>query len=77
MTRSIWKGPFVVSSLLKNNNNRNIYSTSTTIVPRFVNNKFNIYNGHKFVLILVTEDMIGYKFGEFISTRKKCIHKKK
>ena len=77
MTRSVWKGPFVVSSLLKKKNCNNIYSTSTTIVPRFLNKKFNIYNGHKFISILVVENMIGYKFGEFLSTRKKCIHKKK
>ena len=77
MTRSSWKGPYVNHLLLKDSNNIKIYSKNSMIVPRFINKKFNIYNGKKFITILVSEDMVGYKFGEFLSTRKKCIHKKK
>lgn len=90
MNRSIWKGPFVDHSLikhiqknsnLKESSNQNkrlkIWSRRSIIIPEFVGYHFDIYNGHKTIRLFVTEDMIGHKFGEFSSTRKKCEHKKK
>ena len=78
MTRSIWKGPFVDGYLLKKadaarNSGRNevikILSRRSTILPQFVGLTFGVYNGHKFIPVLVTEHMIGHKFGEFAPTR--------
>lgn len=78
MTRSIWKGPFVDSYLLKKadaarNSGRNevikIWSRHSTMLPQFVGLTFGVHNGHKFVPVLVTEDMVGHKFGEFAPTR--------
>ncbi|MGD9743286.1 MAG: ribosomal protein S19 family protein, partial [Dongiaceae bacterium] len=37
--------------------------------PQFVGLTFGVYNGHKFLPVLVTENMIGHKFGEFSPTR--------
>ncbi|HEX4114196.1 MAG TPA: ribosomal protein S19 family protein, partial [Stellaceae bacterium] len=41
----------------------------STIFPQFVGLTFGVYNGNKFVPVLVTEHMIGHKFGEFAPTR--------
>ena len=78
MARSVWKGPFVDGSLLKKadkvrSSGRNevikTWSRRSTILPQFVGLTFGVYNGQKFVPVLVTEEMIGHKFGEFSPTR--------
>ena len=50
------------------------YQSSTTfrrstILPQFVGLTFGVYNGHKHIPVLVSEEMIGHKFGEFSPTR--------
>jgi small subunit ribosomal protein S19 len=35
---------------------------------------FTVYNGHKFIPVLVSENMIGHKFGEFAPTRTFAAH---
>ena len=78
MSRSVWKGPFVDRYLLKKaevarasgrNDVFKIWSRRSTILPQFVGLTFGVYNGQKFVPVLVTEDMVGHKFGEFSPTR--------
>jgi small subunit ribosomal protein S19 len=78
VARSVWKGPFVDGFLLKKaekvrTGGRNevikSWSRRSTILPQFVGLTFGVYNGRKFVPVLVTEDMIGHKFGEFSPTR--------
>lgn len=78
MTRSVWKGPFVDGYLLKKAetsraSSRNevikTWSRRSTILPQFVGLTFGVYNGQKFLPVLVTENMIGHKFGEFSPTR--------
>ena len=78
MTRSVWKGPFVEPSLLKNVEKRKkdpkgkpikTWSRKSTIIPEFVGISFLIYNGKKFIPITVSEDMVGHKLGEFAPTR--------
>ena len=78
MARSVWKGPFVDTHLLTKaekvrasgrNEVIRSWSRRSTILPQFVGLTFGVYNGKKFVPVLVTEDMIGHKFGEFSPTR--------
>lgn len=78
MARSVWKGPFVDGYLLKKadearESSRNkviqTWSRRSTILPQFVGLTFGVYNGKKFIPVLVTEEMIGHKFGEFSPTR--------
>ena len=78
MSRSVWKGPFFDGYLLKKaekvrESGRNevikIWSRRSTILPQFVGLTFGVYNGHKHIPVLVSEDMIGHKFGEFSPTR--------
>jgi small subunit ribosomal protein S19 len=78
VARSVWKGPFVDSYLLKKaevarESGRNdvikTWSRRSTILPQFVGLTFGVYNGQKFIPVLVTENMVGQKFGEFSPTR--------
>ena len=78
MTRSIWKGPFVDTTLIKkakavsDSGKKEViktWSRRSTIIPQFVGLTFGVYNGHKFVPVSVTENMVGHKLGEFSPTR--------
>ena len=78
MARSVWKGPFVDRHLLKkvetvrNNSRKEIiktWSRRSTILPQFVGLTFGVHNGKKFIPVLVTDQMIGHKLGEFAPTR--------
>ncbi|MBI1954391.1 MAG: 30S ribosomal protein S19 [Proteobacteria bacterium] len=78
MPRSVWKGPFVDSYLLKKaeavlkSGRKDIiktWSRRSTILPEFVGVTFGVHNGHKFIPVYVTENMIGHKLGEFSPTR--------
>lgn len=78
MPRSLWKGPFVDGYLLKKaeaarasgrNTVIKTWSRRSTVLPQFVGLTFGVYNGKKFIPVLVTEDMIGHKLGEFSPSR--------
>lgn len=78
MARSVWKGPFVHPSLLKKvkkaaeaNDRKPIktWSRSSTILPMMEGLTIAVYNGNKFVPVLVVSDMVGHKLGEFAPTR--------
>ena len=78
MARSVWKGPFVDGYLLKKAENSRssgrkeiirTWSRRSTVLPQFVGLTFGVYNGIKFIPVLVTENMVGHKFGEFSPTR--------
>ena len=79
MARSVWKGPFGESYGLKKAEAARasgrkdvikIWSRKSTILPQFVGLNFGVHNGQKFIPVLVTEDMVGHKFGEFAPTRQ-------
>jgi small subunit ribosomal protein S19 len=76
--RSVWKGPFVESKLLKKvnriiANNKFIviktWSRKSTILPNFVGLTFSVHNEKKFIQVLVNDKMVGKKLGEFSPTR--------
>ena len=78
MPRSLKKGPFVdhhlakkVSTALDKNDNRVIktWSRRSTIIPEMVGLTLAVHNGHKFIPVYVTENMVGHKLGEFALTR--------
>ncbi len=78
MTRSVWKGPFVDGYLLKKaevarESGRNqvikTWSRRSTVLPQFVGLTFGVHNGKKHVPVLITEDMVGHKLGEFSPSR--------
>ena len=78
MARSVRKGPFVDTHLQKkvtaaiNTSDRRLiktWSRRSTITPEFVGLTFAVHNGHKFVTVFVSENMVGHKLGEFAPTR--------
>jgi ribosomal protein S19 len=77
MSRVKYKGFFFKVNLIKNKKKNQIFNKSLTILPEYVNFFFSIYNGKNFINLKVNNKMIGFKFGEFINTKKKHIYKKK
>ena len=78
MSRSTKKGIFVDPKLIKKVNKAQIersrkpivtWSRASTVVPEMVNLTIAIHNGRKFIPILITENMVGHKLGEFSPTR--------
>ncbi len=81
MSRSKWKGPFIhlknLKKKLPTNKLTKIWSRDTVILSSFVNHKFLVHNGKIFKILLITREKVGYKFGEFCTTRAKYFHKNK
>ncbi len=78
MPRSLFKGPFVDTNLLKkveaaaaNNERRPIktWSRRSMVMPEMVGLTIAIHNGRQHVPVLINEDMVGHKLGEFAPTR--------
>ena len=78
MPRSIKKGPFVDLHLMKkveeavaSNSKRPIktWSRRSMVLPDMVGLTIAIYNGRQHVPVLITENMVGHKLGEFALTR--------
>ena len=78
MPRSVRKGPFVDASLAKkvkeaneSNNRRPIktWSRRSMILPDMIGLTIAVHNGRDHIPVLINEDMIGHKLGEFAGTR--------
>jgi small subunit ribosomal protein S19 len=78
MARSIKKGPFVDTHLLKKvaefqrQKSKKVlktWSRRSTIIPDMLGLTFAVHNGRKFVPVFATENMVGHKLGEFAPTR--------
>ncbi len=83
MARALWKGPFVERSLLgkvekaRKGEIKGViktWSRRSTILPNMIGLTFGVHNGNKFIPVLVTDQMIGHKLGEFAPTRKYTGH---
>lgn len=78
MSRSKWKGPFAnIEKNLKKKHQAQVASRNSEITPNLIGETFKIYSGKTYKEIVVTEEMIGHKFGEFVFTRVKFVFKKK
>ncbi len=78
MARSLKKGPYIESKLLKKalvaqeSASRKViktWSRRSTIVPELVGLTLAVHNGKKFIPVFISEDMVGHKLGEFSPTR--------
>jgi len=82
MSRSLKKGPYVDEKLLKKiskvkSGDKTVIKTwarACTIVPEMIGFTFGVHNGRFHIPVLVTEDMVGHKLGEFSHTRKFVRH---
>jgi small subunit ribosomal protein S19 len=78
MPRSVKKGPFVDTHLMKKvdvavtTGSKKViktWSRRSTVLPEMVGLTFAVHNGRKFIPMFVTENMVGHKLGEFSPTR--------
>ena len=78
MARSLKKGPYVDEKLFRKvmrqkdaggHDPIRTWARACTIVPEFVGHSFTVHNGKIFNKVVVTEDMVGHKLGEFSPTR--------
>jgi small subunit ribosomal protein S19 len=78
MSRSSKKGPYIDDKLFKKVNKQKddgkrtpikTWARASQIAPEYVGHKFAIHNGRIFIEILVSEDMVGHRLGEFAATR--------
>jgi small subunit ribosomal protein S19 len=83
MSRSLKKGPFVSNCLLKkisnlnNQNHKTIISTwsrSSVILPIMIGHTIAVYNGRVHIPLLISDQMVGHKLGEFVQTRSYVGH---
>ena len=83
MTRSVKKSPFVAYHLLKKVNKMNetgskdtitTWSRSSTILPNMVGLTIAVYNGKQHVPVFISDQYVGHKLGEFVSTRNFKTH---
>jgi small subunit ribosomal protein S19 len=78
MSKTKWKGPVFDKQFFENFQNTKIkIARNNVILPKFLKKTFEVYNGKQVNEVLISEEMIGYKFGEFVSTRKRFFFKKK
>ena len=75
MKRSKWKGLYVKPS--NYNKESSITSRKTLIVPNFIGKTLKVHNGKKLKEILITNQMLNHKLGEFFKTRANFEFKKK
>jgi len=82
MSRSSKKGPYINEKLLKKiqalkageKTAIKTWDRAATITPEMVSFRFAIHNGKIFNEVLIVEDMVGHKLGEFSPTRKFTRH---
>lgn len=81
MARSLKKGPYVDEKLIKKVGKRKptegaikTWARASQIPPEFVGYTFQVHTGNKFEDVLVTEDMVGHRLGEFAPTTKFIRH---
>ncbi len=82
MSRSIYKGPYVYPKLLKKIAGKKpaeagvvrTWARFSVISPEMVGFTFGVHNGREHLPVLVTEEMVGHRLGEFSPTRKFTKH---
>ena len=82
MSRSLKKGPYIDEKLLKKISklkpgDKTVIKTwarASTITPEMVGFTFGVHNGKQHIPVLITENMVGHKLGEFAPTRKFTRH---
>ncbi len=76
MSRSLKKGPYINERLIKKMNNAKkgeaikTWARDCTITPEMVGFTFGVHNGKDHINVVVVENMVGHKLGEFSPTRK-------
>ena len=78
MARSLKKGPYAETKLLKRIDDMNArgekkiiktWSRRSTVFPSMIGHTLAVHDGRKHVPVFITENMVGHKLGEFVHTR--------
>ena len=78
MSRSQKKGPYVDEKLYRKVEKMEeaglkepikTWARACTVVPEFIGYTFMVHNGRQHMKVMITEDMVGHKLGEFAATR--------
>ena len=91
MPRAVWKGPFLEPSLLKKLQRTlpsgtesrtqgqawTLWSRRSVVLPQALGLRVKVHNGRTWVPLLLQEEMVGHKLGEFVPTRTRPTHKDK
>ncbi|OHA25985.1 MAG: 30S ribosomal protein S19 [Candidatus Taylorbacteria bacterium RIFCSPHIGHO2_02_FULL_46_13] len=82
MSRSVYKGPYIYPKLLEKIAGKKpdqagvvrTWARASQIAPEMVGFKFGVHNGREHIEVLITEEMVGHRLGEFSPTRKFTKH---
>lgn len=81
MSRSLKKGPYIDQRLIKKvlalkpgQKVIKTWSRASTVSPEMVGHTFGVHNGKNFIEVFVTEEMVGFRLGDFSPTRKFVRH---
>ena len=73
MSRSLKKGPYIDERLMKKvtagNTSIKTWARASVITPEMIGVQIAVHNGKIFIPLKITEDMVGYRLGEFSPTR--------
>ncbi len=82
MSRSLYKGPYINPKILKKIQDKKpdqtgvikVWDRASVISPEMLGFKFGVHNGKTHVEVLVVEEMVGHRLGEFSPTKKFIRH---
>jgi len=82
MSRSLYKGPYINEKILKKIQDKKpadnvvikVWDRASVISPEMVGFKFGVHNGKTHIEVLVAEEMVGHRLGEFSPTKKFIRH---
>jgi small subunit ribosomal protein S19 len=82
MSRSLYKGPYINPKILKKIQDKKpadtavvkVWDRASVISPEMVGFKFGVHNGKTHIEVLVSEEMVGHRLGEFSPTKKFIRH---
>jgi ribosomal protein S19 len=69
MSKSKWKVPFTLKKEIKSQESKKIWRRSCVILKSYIRKNFLVHNGKEFKRITILREHVGYKFGEFVTTR--------
>jgi len=79
--RSVFKGPYInpiYSSIIPTDEEvLFIFDKASKIPSNLLNTTCSVYNGKEFKSLFITQEMLGFRFGDFVITKKRCIYKHK
>lgn len=82
MSRSLYKGPYINPKILKKVQDKKpadnvvikVWDRASVISPEMLGFKFGVHNGRTHIEVLVSEEMVGHRLGEFSPTKKFIRH---